>query len=86
MDQRQEKFQGIIEGLFAKTTLNVLEPKVAAFSVHSLRGVSYETIKELSKRLGTNDIQVIGVRDDVTILVKNLPSAKKWIGFKSKKI
>lgn len=85
MDQRQEKFQSIVDGLFLKITLHALEPKTASFTVHSLRGVSYENIRELSKRLGTDDIRVLGVRDDVTILVRNLPSEKKWVGFKSKK-
>jgi transcription antitermination factor NusA-like protein len=86
MDQRQEKFKSIVDGLFFGVTLNVLQPKVASFTVRSLRGVSYENLKELSKRLGTDNIDVIGVKDEVTVIVKNLPASQKWIGFKSKKV
>jgi hypothetical protein len=85
MDQREEKFQNIVNGLFFGVTATNLEQKYAAFKVTSLRGVSLENLKELSKRLGTDEIEVLGVKDDVTIIVKNLPSAQKWKGFKSKK-
>lgn len=85
MDQRQQKFFNIIDSLFFNAQINVLNTKAASFTTSSLHGVSLENLKELAKRLGTENIDVLGVKDNVTIVVKNLPSSQKWKGFKAKK-